>query len=146
MKIRLIWPGKTKEQFITEGLNKYLKLLRPYAEISVLEIREEKGNDISKMLKKEGERILKLQVPYILLDEKGDTMTSEEFAGYIAEHVPPVNFVLGGAYGVSDEVKKTAQKKLSLSRMTFTHEMSRLFFLEQLYRAFTIIHKRGYHH
>ena len=146
MKIRLIWPGKTKEQFITEGLNKYLKLLRPYAEISVLELREEKGNDISKMLKKEGERILKLQVPYTLLDEKGDLMTSGEFAGYIAEHIPPVNFVLGGAYGVSDEVKKTAQKKLSLSRMTFTHEMSRLFFLEQLYRAFTIIHKRGYHH
>ena len=146
MKIRVIWPGKTKEQFITEGLNKYLKLLRPYAEISVLEIREEKGNDISKMLKKEGERILKLQVPYTLLDEKGDLMTSGEFAGYIAEHIPPVNFVLGGAYGVSEDVKKTAQKKLSLSRMTFTHEMSRLFFLEQLYRAFTIIHKRGYHH
>jgi len=120
--------------------------LRPYAEISVLEIREEKGNDISKMLKKEGERILKLQVPYTLLDEKGDLMTSGEFAGYIAEHIPSVNFVLGGAYGVSEDVKKTAQKKLSLSRMTFTHEMSRLFFLEQLYRAFTIIHKRGYHH
>ena len=146
MKIRVIWPGKTKEQFITEGLNKYLKLLRPYAEISVLELKEEKGNDISKMLKKEGERILKLQVPYTLLDEKGDTMNSGEFAGYIAEHIPPVNFVLGGAYGVSEDVKKTAQKKLSLSRMTFTHEMSRLFFLEQLYRAFTIIHKRGYHH
>ncbi|RPI38180.1 MAG: 23S rRNA (pseudouridine(1915)-N(3))-methyltransferase RlmH [Nitrospiraceae bacterium] len=146
MKIRVIWPGKTKEQFITEGVNKYLKLLRPYAEISVLELREEKGNDISKMLKKEGERILKLQVPYTLLDEKGDLMTSGEFAGYIAEHIPPVNFVLGGAYGVSEDVKKTAQKKLSLSKMTFTHEMSRLFFLEQLYRAFTIIHKRGYHH
>ena len=146
MKIRVIWPGKTKEQFITEGLNKYLKLLRPYAEISVLELKEEKGNDISKMLKKEGERILKLQVPYTLLDEKGDLMTSGEFAGYIAEHIPSVNFVLGGAYGVSEDVKKTAQKKLSLSRMTFTHEMSRLFFLEQLYRAFTIIHKRGYHH
>ena len=146
MKIKVIWPGKTKEQFINEGLNKYLKLLRPYAEISILELKEEKGNDISKMLKKEGERILKLQAPYTLLDEKGDLMTSGEFAGYIAEHIPSVNFVLGGAYGVSEDVKKTAQKKLSLSKMTFTHEMSRLFFLEQLYRAFTIIHKRGYHH
>jgi 23S rRNA (pseudouridine1915-N3)-methyltransferase len=146
MKIRVIWPGKTKEQFISEGVNKYLKLLRPYAEIIVLELKEERGNDISNMLKKEGERILKLEGPYTLLDEKGDLMTSGEFAGYIAEHVHPVNFVLGGAYGVSEEVKKTAQKKLSLSTMTFTHEMSRLFFLEQLYRAFTIIHKRGYHH
>lgn len=146
MKIKVIWPGKTKEQFINEGLNKYLKLLRPYAEISLIELKEEKGSDIPKMLKKEGERILKLQVPYTLLDEKGDAMTSVGFSEYIADQVPAVNFVLGGAYGVSEEVKKTAQKKLSLSRMTFTHEMSRLFFLEQLYRAFTILHKRGYHH
>lgn len=146
MKIRVIWPGKTKEQFIIEGLNKYLKLLRPYAEISVMELKEEKGNDISKMLKKEGERILKLQDPYTLLDEKGDPMTSGEFAQYIGEAGSSVKFVLGGAYGVSEEVKKGAQKTLSLSKMTFTHEMSRLFFLEQLYRAFTILHKRGYHH
>ena len=146
MKIRLIWPGKTKEQFINEGIRKYLKLLRPYAEISLLELKEERGGDIRKMLTKEGERILKLQVPYTLLDEKGDAMTSGEFSEYIAGRVPAVNFVLGGAYGVSEEVKKAAQKKLSLSAMTFTHEMSRLFFLEQLYRAFTIINKRGYHH
>lgn len=146
MKIRVIWPGKTKEQFVTEGLKKYLKLLRPYAEISLAELKEEKGRDIRKMLNKEGERILKLQVPYTLLDEKGDQMTSGDFAEFIAEHISGINFVLGGAYGVSDEVKKTAQKTLSLSKMTFTHEMSRLFFLEQLYRAFTIIHKRGYHH
>ncbi|MDH4233304.1 MAG: 23S rRNA (pseudouridine(1915)-N(3))-methyltransferase RlmH [Nitrospirota bacterium] len=146
MKIRVIWPGKTKEQFVTEGLKKYLKLLRPYAEISLAELKEEKGSDIRKMLNKEGERILKLQVPYTLLDEKGDQMTSGDFAEFIAEHISGINFVLGGAYGVSDAVKKTAQKTLSLSKMTFTHEMSRLFFLEQLYRAFTIIHKRGYHH
>ena len=146
MKIKVIWPGKTKEQFINEGLNKYLKLLRPYAEISLIELKEEKGSDILKMLKKEGEKILRLQVPYTLLDEKGDAMTSVGFSEYIAAQVPGVNFVLGGAYGVSEEVKETAQKKLSLSRMTFTHEMSRLFFLEQLYRAFTIIQKRGYHH
>ena len=97
------------------------------------------------MVEKEGERILKLQGPYTLLDENGDTLTSLEFAEYI-RHKPSVNFVLGGAYGVSDEVKKMAQKTLSLSRMTFTHEMSRLFFLEQLFRSFTIMHKRGYHH
>ena len=89
---------------------------------------------------------MKLQVPYTLFDEKGETLTSVEFAEYLAEHQSSVNFVLGGAYGVSEEVKKTAQNTISLSRMTFTHEMSRLFFLEQLYRAFTIMHKRGYHH
>ena len=145
MKIRLIWPGKTKEQFILEGISKYLKLSRPYAEIIIIEIKEEKDGDIRKVLDKEGERILKLQEPYTLLDEKGESMTSVEFAKYIG-HKPSVNFVLGGAYGVSEEVKKTAQKTLSLSKMTFTHEMSRLFFLEQLFRSFTIMQKRGYHH
>ncbi len=145
MKIRLIWPGKTKEQFILEGINKYLKLSRPYADISIIEIKEEKGRDVIKTVEKEGERILKLQEPYTLLDEKGEALTSVEFAEYIG-HKPSVNFVLGGAYGVSEEVKKMAQKTLSLSKMTFTHEMSRLFFLEQLFRSFTIMHKRGYHH
>lgn len=145
MKIRLIWPGKTKEQFILEGINKYLKLSRPYVDISIIEIKEEKGMNVRKMVEKEGERILKLQEPYTLLDEKGEALTSVAFAEYIGNK-PLLNFVLGGAYGVSEEVKKTAQKTLSLSRMTFTHEMSRLFFLEQLFRSFTIMHKRGYHH
>ena len=146
MKIGIIWPGKTKEQFILEGLRKYLKLLRPYADISTIELKEEKGSDVGKILEKEGERILKLQVPYTLFDEKGKPLTSIEFAGYLAGKRSPINFVLGGAYGVSEEVKKKASNTISLSRMTFTHEMSRLFFLEQLYRAFTIMHKRGYHH
>jgi len=146
MKITVIWPGKTKEQFILEGLRKYLKLLRPYADIHTIELKEEKGSDVRKILEKEGERILKLQVPYTLLDEKGESLTSLEFAGYLTDHQASVNFVLGGAYGVSEDVKKKALNTISLSRMTFTHEMSRLFFLEQLYRAFTIMHKKGYHH
>jgi len=146
MKIRVIWPGKTKEQFVSEGIKKYLRLLRPYAEINIVEVKEEKGSDVRKVLEKEGERIIKLQAPYTLLDEKGDLLTSVEFSEYISEHQPEINFVLGGAYGVSEEVKKHAQKTISLSKMTFTHEMSRMFFLEQCYRAFTIIHKRGYHH
>ena len=146
MKIRVIWPGKTKEQFILEGLRKYLKLLRPYTYINTIELKEEKGSDVRKILEKEGERILKLQVPYTLLDEKGEALTSIEFAEYLAENQSSVNFVLGGAYGVSEKVKKTAHNTISLSRMTFTHEMSRLFFLEQLYRAFTIMNKKGYHH
>jgi 23S rRNA (pseudouridine1915-N3)-methyltransferase len=146
MKIRVIWPGKTKEQFILEGLRKYLKLSRPYAEINTIELKEEKGSDVRKILEKEGERILKLQAPYTLFDEKGDSLTSMEFAGHISENQPSINFVLGGAYGVSEEVKKKARNTISLSRMTFTHEMSRLLFLEQLYRAFTIMHKKSYHH
>ena len=146
MKIKIIWPGKTKEQFIREGIEKYQVLLRHYADISMIELREEKGKDAGKTAAAEGERILKLKVPFSLLDERGRSMTSVQFGEYVASQAPSLNFVLGGAYGVSDEVRKAARSTLSLSKMTFTHEMARLFFLEQLFRAFTIQHKKGYHH
>jgi 23S rRNA (pseudouridine1915-N3)-methyltransferase len=138
--------GKTKEPFIHEGLQKYLKLLQPYADVAITEIREEKVKDISRMLGKESERIQALRAPYLLLDEKGETLDSVEFARFIEKQGSSATFLLGGAYGVSEDVKAKAKKKIRLSSMTFTHEMSRLIFLEQLYRAFTILQKRGYHH
>ncbi|MBI5639046.1 MAG: 23S rRNA (pseudouridine(1915)-N(3))-methyltransferase RlmH [Nitrospirae bacterium] len=146
MKINLIWAGKTKEQFLLDGIRKYEKLLKPYAHIAVHEIKEEKGTDIQRMVEKEGERILKCRSPYVLLDDKGKHLTSVEFAGFIVKNMPEITFVIGGAYGVSDRVKQGAQDRIALSRMTFTHEMTRLVLLEQLFRAFTIIHKRSYHH
>jgi 23S rRNA (pseudouridine1915-N3)-methyltransferase len=146
MKIHLIWVGKTKEPFIHEGLQKYLKLLKPYADVAITEIREEKVKDISRMLDKESERIQDLKTPYLLLDEQGETLNSVEFARFLEKQGSSATFLLGGAYGVSGDVKAKARKKLRLSSMTFTHEMSRLIFLEQLYRAFTILQKRGYHH
>jgi len=138
--------GKTKEPFIHEGLQKYLKLLQPYADVVVTEIREEKVKDINRMLGKESERIQNLRTPYTLLDEKGETLDSVEFARFIEKQGSSATFLLGGAYGVSEDVKAKAKKKIRLSSMTFTHEMARLIFLEQLYRAFTILQKRGYHH
>ncbi len=146
MKINLIWVGKTKERFIHEGQQKYLRLLKAYADVTITEIREEKGKDIGRMLAKEGERIQGLKTPYLLLDEKGETLDSVDFARFIEKLGSSATFLLGGAYGVSEEVKAKAAKKIRLSAMTFTHEMSRLIFLEQLYRAFTILKKRGYHH
>lgn len=146
MKIRVIWVGKTKEQFIHDGLQKYIKLLRPYADMDIVEIREEKGKDIQRMVEREGERILKRRTGYVLLDEKGKNLTSPEFSEFIGKNAPEINFVLGGAYGVSERVKGAAKHKLALSGMTLTHEMSRLLLFEQIYRAFAIIHKRGYHH
>lgn len=146
MKIHLIWVGKTKEQFIHEGIQKYLKLIKPYADVSVTEVREEKVKDIVRMTAKEGQRIHDLKTPYVLLDEKGEALDSPEFAAFIEKQGSSQTFLLGGAYGVSEDVKQKAKKKIRLSSMTFTHEMSRLVFLEQLYRAFTIIQKRGYHH
>jgi 23S rRNA (pseudouridine1915-N3)-methyltransferase len=146
MKIKLIWVGKTKEQFILEGIKKYLKLLKPFADLELVEIKEEKGKDIQRMVQKEGERTTKSRVPYVLLDEKGRNLTSAEFADFVKGHGPAIRFVLGGAYGVSEDVREKAVEMISLSKMTFTHELSRIVFLEQLYRAFTIIHRRGYHH
>jgi 23S rRNA (pseudouridine1915-N3)-methyltransferase len=146
MKIRLMWVGKTKERFIDEGVRKYAALLKPYADVSVAEIKEEKGKDIQMMLEKEGRRIKKSGTPYILLDEKGKCLTSVQFADFMRRHPGDITFLLGGAYGVSEEVKGAAKETIALSKMTLTHEMSRLLLLEQLFRAYTIIHKRGYHH
>ena len=132
IKVHLIWVGKTKEPFIREGTEKYLRLLGPYAEVTVTEVREEKGGNTAMTVEREGERIQKLKVPYILLDERGPDLSSVEFADYIRRHSPRITFVMGGAYGVSEEVRAGAQGMLALSRMTFTHEMARVLLLEQL--------------
>lgn len=146
MKIRLIWFGRTKERYIDEGIARYVALLRPFADVSISVIKEEKGSTPERTREREGERIRGIKTPYILLDERGKTMTSNEFASYLQQRGPAVSFVLGGAFGVSEPVRSAAQDVISLSRMTLTHEMSRLVFMEQLYRAFTIIHHRAYHH
>lgn len=146
MKIRLAWVGKTKERFIRDGMQKYLDLLQPYADVVITEIREEKVKDIGRMLSKEGERIQGLKTPFVLLDEKGEHLDSAAFSRFLERQGGSVVFLLGGAYGVADAVKARASKTIALSSMTFTHEMSRLILLEQLYRAFTILRKKGYHH
>ncbi len=146
MKVQIIWVGKTKEQFVRNGIEKYRKLLKPFTNLAIRELREEKGKNVPRMIEKEGEKIITMNIPYILLDEKGKQLSSVEFAQLLQQNRPTLNFVLGGAYGVSEKVKKMATTRLALSKMTFTHEMSRLFLVEQLYRAFTIIRGRGYHH
>ena len=155
MRVRVLWVGSTKERFIEEGIGKYLKLLKPYADMRIEEIKEEKKKPVEAALKAEGERILKRAEPFdgackpfVLLEEKGKAMTSEGFAGFIKtkETVGRMDFVLGGAFGVSKEVRERASARISLSSMTLTHEMARLVFLEQLYRAFTINAGKGYHH
>jgi 23S rRNA (pseudouridine1915-N3)-methyltransferase len=138
--------GRTKERFIHEGLQKYLKLLQPYADVVITEIREEKVKDISRMLSKEGDRILNIKAPFVLLDQEGEGLDSLEFSRFIDKQGASAAFLLGGAYGVSEDVRARAKKRIALSTMTFTHEMARLIFVEQLYRAFTILQKRGYHH
>lgn len=111
----------------------------------MVEIKERKEAPLKEALRRQGEGILKQSSAYVLVDEKGRQMTSAGFASFMSGK-SRIDFVLGGPYGVSDEVRAAAGDAISLSRMTLTHEMARLLFLEQLYRAMTIIKGRGYHH
>ena len=145
MRVRILWTGKTRENYAAEGISKYLKLLRPLAAVEIVQIREQKSGSVDDRLRKEGERILKQSSSYILMDERGRGLSSVEFAGALKDRAQ-VDFVLGGPYGVSGEVRSAASDTISLSRMTFTHEMSRVLLLEQLYRAVNIMRGGGYHH
>lgn len=156
MKITLIWPGKTKEDFIKSGIAKYIKYIRPMAKVEIIEVKEAKGGEISgygKGLDEEGRRILEQAKKgtggagpgYVLLDERGKQMTSPEFAKFM-ENSGGGRFVIGGAYGVSSEVRQKAAFTLSLSKMTLPHELARVVLLEQIYRGLSISSGKGYHH
>jgi 23S rRNA (pseudouridine1915-N3)-methyltransferase len=155
MRITLILSGKTKETYLQDGVAEYMKRLDRYAPFSCITIPDLKvsrktGIEIVKA--QEGQQILQRIKPadfVILLDERGKKYSSEEFAKYISGlegRTGHTAFVIGGAYGFSDEVYQRANAKLSLSSMTFSHQMVRLIFTEQLYRAFTILKGEPYHH
>jgi 23S rRNA (pseudouridine1915-N3)-methyltransferase len=156
MKLTILCMGKTKERFIQEGIEKYLRYLRPYADASIKELKEEKIQDLKdapSIRKKEAERIFKA-VPagayLVSLDERGEGFTSHEFASLLnhtlESGVREMMFVIGGAMGLDEEVVTRSHKIVALSRWTFTHDMARLVLLEQLYRAFTIIKGKTYHY
>lgn len=156
MKITLLIVGKTEDAYLNEGIDKYLKRLKHYAKVEVAEITELKNTKAltqEQQKAKEADLILKkiTTLDYvILLDEKGIEVSSSQFAAYIDKKavgsVANLVFIVGGPYGFDQTVYQRANDKLSLSRMTFSHQMVRLFFVEQLYRAFTIIKGEPYHH
>ena len=156
MKIKLIVVGKTNERFLQEGEAEYAKRLGKYISFEKIEIPDLKNaKNLSKDQIKtaEGKLILdKIEShgTIILLDDKGKDFTSKKWANWIQEQMnrgyKHITFIVGGAYGFSDEVYNKANGKISLSRMTFSHQMVRLFFTEQLYRAFTILNNEPYHH
>ncbi|MCQ2136909.1 MAG: 23S rRNA (pseudouridine(1915)-N(3))-methyltransferase RlmH [Bacteroidales bacterium] len=156
MKITLITVGKTDVKWVKEGMDLYLSRLVHYGRCSVVEIPQLKNvSALSKeeIKSKEGELILKNVRPgdeLILLDEHGKERTSIEFSKWLESRLASggndLVFVIGGAYGFSEEVYKRSDSMISLSRMTFSHQMVRAIFLEQLYRAFTIMRGEPYHH
>ena len=156
MKIIFLTVGKTEDAYLKEGIDKYVKRLKHYTKLEMVDLNELKNTkaltpDQQKV--KEAEMILKKISPadhLVLLDENGTEFTSQQFAAYINKRAisSSVNvvFAVGGPYGFDRSVYQRANDKLSFSRMTFSHQMIRLFFAEQLYRAFTIIKGEPYHH
>ena|ERR1700761_1800761 len=156
MKITLITVGKTNEAYLKEGIEKYVKRLKHYTKLAIVEIDELKNaQSLSREQQKtkEGELILRKIQPadyLVLLDENGTQLTSQKFAAYLDKKavtsVGHIAFVVGGPFGFDVKIYERADDKISLSAMTFSHQMVRLFFVEQLYRAFTIIKGEAYHH
>lgn len=156
MKITLLAIGKTDKDFIKKGIDEYQNRLIHYLPFDfkiIPDIKNTKNLTESQQKQKEGELILeKLKVGdvMILLDEGGKEFSSVSFSKFLEQKmiggVKNLVFVIGGPYGFSDEVYQKAQAKISLSRMTFSHQMVRMIFTEQLYRAMTIIKGEPYHH
>jgi 23S rRNA (pseudouridine1915-N3)-methyltransferase len=148
--------GKTREGFIQDGIKKYLRYLRPYADAELRELKEEKIQDLKdapRIRKKEAEKIFKAAPEgafLVALDERGQEFTSHGFAEFLnnalESGVSDMAFVVGGAMGLDESVTGRAGKTIAMSRWTLTHEMARLVLLEQLYRAFTIIKGKTYHY
>jgi 23S rRNA (pseudouridine1915-N3)-methyltransferase len=155
VKLKFIFVGKTKEPWIAEGLEHYQKMLSKFVNLEFISIKDEKVTEHSSekiILEKEGERILKYLDKKgfsFVLDQKGKMLSTEEMAGLFKEKMNQgyndFIFITGGALGLSSEVIDSADFKLSLSRMTFPHQLVRLILLEQVYRAFSIIEGRKYH-
>lgn len=156
MKIKLLCVGKSSKSFLQEGENEYLKRLQKYISVEKIELPDLKNAQHlseEQIKEKEGSMLLeKIQQHdvVILLDEKGKSFTSKEFSIYLQQHFLSGNkhlvFVVGGPYGFSAALYKRANDQLSLSKMTFSHQMIRLFFIEQVYRAMSILNNSPYHH
>lgn len=155
MDIKLLTVGKTDVKWVKEGLDLYVARLSHYVPFTLKEIPQLKNVSAltrDQIREREGELILKAVRPadeVILLDERGREFRSLDFARYLEEKLQrgrDVVFVIGGAYGFSEAVYARSDGKVSLSKMTFSHQMVRTLFVEQLYRAFTIIKGEPYHH
>lgn len=154
LHISVICIGKTNEAYVSDGIAKYIKLLGKYCKPEWKELPDVKhGNKMDTLKLKEAEAELLEQhlndKSFIcFLDETGKTFTSEKFAAYLekkSNEYSRITFVIGGSYGLSETIKKKGDS-ISLSAMTFNHQMVRIILAEQIFRAFTIIKGTGYHH
>ena len=153
MKIKVFWVGKTQEEWVRRGIEEYAGRIRRYLPLEIGEVREEKGAQIETGREAECLRLinsLPKNARLVILDERGDDLTSPQLAAFLGSErergTSALVFAVGGAYGFSEGFRARAAKTIALSRMTFTHQMVRIFLLEQIYRGFTILNNEQYHH
>ncbi len=149
--IKIICLGKIKESYISDAIKEYQKRISRYHQLEIIELDDVGLDDKSVVLKKEQEKILKVLNPkdYIItLEIEGKEISSVEFAEKLNSTFNQnsnITFIIGGSFGLSDEIKKLSNFKLSFSKMTFPHQLFRVILLEQIYRAFKIINNEEYH-
>ena len=148
--IRLLTVGKIKEQYLIDAINEYKKRISKYTKIEIIEVPDE-NFDIEKTLNKEKQSLEKyiLEKDYVItLEIEGKEISSIDFSNKLNE-IRSINsnitFIIGGSYGLSDEIKNRSNYKLSFSKMTFPHKLFRVLLLEKIYRAFKIINNESYH-
>jgi len=154
MNIKLVVIGETNNKNLKVLTDQYIDKLKHYIKFDLIIIKDHKKKlPESIQIKKEGEKILsilKINEFIILLDENGEHKSSVAFSKFIQKKlnsgIKTITFIIGGPYGFSSEIKSISNYELSLSKMTFSHEMIRMFFTEQLYRAFSILKNEPYHH
>ena len=158
MKIKIYAIGHLKEAYLKQGINEYLDRLKPFTQVEIVELNDESivdnpsQKEIEQVKNKEGQKVIKLlkSNEYLIgLDLVKKQPTSEEFAKYLEDKFvlggANISFVIGGSYGLSDELKARLNDSVSLSKLTFPHQLARLVLLEQLFRAFKILNNETYH-
>lgn len=155
IKINIVCVGKVKESYYKEAISEYTKRLSRFASVKIIEVKEENFTDnvneseIQTIIKKEGENILKeVKGKAILMDINGVEYSSKNFSNFVSKFIDKgdeMTFIIGGSYGVSEQVKISADEKISFSKMTFPHTLFRVMLVEQIYRAFMIRENSKYH-
>lgn len=149
--IKIICLGKIKEKYFNDAIKEYEKRLSKYTKLEIIELNDEKDNDIKVCLQKEKVSILnhiKEKDNIIILDIEGKEYTSLEFSNFLEKELiinSNITFLIGSSNGLDEEIKKLTNKKISFSRLTFPHQLFRIILLEQIYRSFKIINNETYH-